>query len=259
MDALELIGALPTFTVSSAGAAEDVARLTLQSADQSFPRLARLAEELGHGALQLAPIERCGASNAARVAAERLKQLFDHHGSDKARGHNYHHLYGAILHNPEAVSAVFEIGLGTNHEDVVSNMGHGGRPGASLRAFRDFLPNAQIFGADVDQRILFSEDRIRTFFIDQTDMASMDSLSAKIAPSFDLILDDGLHTPGANLAAILFGLKKLKVSGVFVVEDIHPAHFPVWQVVAALLPRAQYNCFLIAATAGCLFALQRIA
>ncbi|MDB9839765.1 hypothetical protein OAC57_05685 [Planktomarina temperata] len=63
---------------------------------------------------------------------------------------------------------IFEIGLGTNNVDIVSAMGTEGKPGASPRAFRDFWPEAQLIGADFDARILFSEDRIETYFVDQT-------------------------------------------------------------------------------------------
>lgn len=256
MNPQQLIDALPTFVVSSAGSQEALAKLTLQAAAQSMPLLAQLADAVGHPSLQPVPVESFAFNESSQKAASALKQLFDFHGSDKASSHNYHHLYGAILHNPEAVSAVFEVGLGTNNEDVVSNMGRQGRPGASLRAFRDYLPKAQIFGADVDRRVLFEEERIRTFFIDQTDLAVVNALAATLDVRFDLIIDDGLHSPNANLATMLFALKKLKPGGVFVVEDVHPAHFPVWQIVSALLPPLGFKSFFSTASGGCLFVVQ---
>ena len=44
-----------------------------------------------------------------------------------------------------------------------------GKPGASLRVWRDYFPNAIIYGADIDKDILFAEERIKTFYIDQLD------------------------------------------------------------------------------------------
>ena len=61
-----------------------------------------------------------------------------------------------------SVTNIFEIGLGSINTKIVSNMGKFGKPGASLRAFRDFCPNAIIYGADIDQSILFKEERIKT-------------------------------------------------------------------------------------------------
>jgi hypothetical protein len=36
--------------------------------------------------------------------------------------------------------------------------------GGSLRAFREFFPNARIIGLDIDREALFQEGRISTFF-----------------------------------------------------------------------------------------------
>ena len=35
------------------------------------------------------------------------------------------------------------------------NMTASGKPGASLRVWRDYFNNAQVIGADIDKRILF--------------------------------------------------------------------------------------------------------
>jgi hypothetical protein len=258
MNSQELINALPTFAVSSAGTVDAIAPLVLQSAAQTIPLLAQLAAQ-AVAPLEPAPVETFVHTDAARQAGAQLKALLDRYGSDKASQHEYHHLYGSILQSPSTITALLEIGLGTNNEDVVSNMGRTGRPGASLRAFRDFLPNAQIYGADVDPRVLFEEERIRTFHVDQLQAHTMDELARHVAPEFDLIIDDGLHTPGANLATLLFALPRLKPTGVFVVEDVDPGHFPVWQVTAALLLASQYKCFLATACCGSLFAVQRVA
>lgn len=258
MDSQALIDSLPTYTVSSAGTPDAVAPLALRSAALTVPLLARLAAQ-SVPPLQAAPIATFVHTEAARRAAVELKSLLDGYGSDKASSHDYHHLYGAILQDRTAVHAVLEIGLGTNNEDVVSNMGQRGRPGASLRAWRDFLPLAHVYGADVDRRVLFEEERIRTFHVDQLEQGTFDELGREVPADLDLIIDDGLHTPGANLATLLFALPRLKHGGVFVVEDVHPAHHPVWQVVSALLPPDRYKCFLALAAHGTLFAAQRLA
>jgi hypothetical protein len=45
-------------------------------------------------------------------------------------------------------------------------MSGGGKPGASLYVWRDFFPNAYIFGADIDKEVLFNDKRITTGYID---------------------------------------------------------------------------------------------
>jgi hypothetical protein len=204
------------------------------------------------------PIAKFADTSEKMAAALRLKELFDQHGSDKGDTyHRYHLLYGALLASTDA-SALLEIGLGTNNVNVVSNMTSYGKPGASLRAFRDYLPGAQIYGADVDRGILFSEERISTFFVDQTDLDSFSALGAAVPAEFDLIIDDGLHSPNANLATLAFGINRLKVNGYFLVEDIGPDALPIWQVVSAALLPSEYESDIIVTEDKLLFLVRRL-
>ena len=187
-------------------------------------------------------------------AASDLALLFNKHGSDKSTYHDYHHIYNSILiGRRERPLNILEIGLGSNNLDVPSNMGPWGRPGASLRAFRDWLPHAHIFGADVDKRILFQEERISTFWVDQTDEKSLFRLASQLSRTkFDLIIDDGLHLPHANFNTLDALLTLLGERGVFVVEDIEPVHKPFWQLARAVLA-AKYDTYFTAAKGGCVF------
>ena len=42
-----------------------------------------------------------------------------------------------------------------------------GKPGGSLKALRDYFPNKFIYGADVDKEVLFDDNRIKCFYLDQ--------------------------------------------------------------------------------------------
>ncbi|MDB5037071.1 MAG: O-methyltransferase [Bacteriovoracaceae bacterium] len=166
-----------------------------------------------------------------------LAALLKNHGSDKSTVHNYHLVYAALLgQKRQAPLNIFEIGLGTNNIDTQSNMGANGRPGASLRAFRDWAPNANIFGADVDARILFSENRIRTFFVDQTKPETLRNVAKNFQPkSFDLVIDDGLHNSEANLNSLLFALELVRDDGAIVIEDVSKIDLPFWQTAFSVL------------------------
>lgn len=166
-----------------------------------------------------------------------LADLLQRHGSDKATRHSYHIAYAGLLAGKRnAPLRILEIGIGTNDPDAPSTMGAQGRPGASLRAWRDWGPRFEVHCADIDRRILFSEDRIATHWIDQTDTASFAALAERLGPaSFDLIIDDGLHRPDANLNTLAFALKMLKPGGVFVVEDIEKMLAPFWLGMADVL------------------------
>jgi hypothetical protein len=190
-------------------------------------------------------------SDGAELAA-----LFRQFGSDKATTHDYYRIYNSVLHR-DAKLNILEIGLGTNNIDVPSNMGLWGKPGASLRAFRDWAPNGKIYGADVDRRVLFDEPRISTFWVDQTDRASLSSLVSQLGQvKFDLIIDDGLHLPHANINTLTALLPLLAASGTFVVEDIEHRFEDIWRLAGALID-SRYDSRLVETKSAYAFVLRQ--
>ena len=229
--------------------------------NETIPRLADLGLALDLGVARTCTTKSFVEELSHRVDTNgRLRDLFNHYGSDKASAHDYFEIYESILGSMDAVSILLEIGLGSPNSDVLSNMGPLGRPGASLRAFRDYLPNALIIGADVDSTILFEEERIRTFEVDQADRGSLERLSERlpIDAGIDIIIDDGLHVPHANIATLEFGLKLIRPAGWVVIEDIVYAARPVWNLVGEMLPKTKYRSYLIESRAALVFAVQRI-
>lgn len=94
------------------------------------------------------------------------------------------------------IQLLIECGVGTNNINFSSSMGINGKPGASLRMWRDFFPNAKIIGVDIDKKVLFEEERIETYYCDQLKAISIENFSKKanlLENSVDIIIDDGLH------------------------------------------------------------------
>lgn len=155
-----------------------------------------------------------------------LKELMNHYGSDKGgitNHHNFANYYSEIFDNKkDKIKNFLEIGLGTNNENLASNMGKDGKPLASLRAWRDYFKNAQIYGADIDRDILKNEDRIRTFYVDQTNPSSIKELFTNIGVNkFDVILEDGLHEYNANICFFENSIQYLDDQGVYIIEDVY--------------------------------------
>lgn len=153
-----------------------------------------------------------------------LCQLFNGYGSDKGNHHNYSTFYDYIF-SPikDEKMNVFEVGLGTNNVSIPSNMGAHGRPGASLRGWRDYFKNSMIYGADVDQGCLFEEERIKTYYTDQTNKEVIDQCwnqSELKGIEFDILIDDGLHEYNANRNFFTNSCHKLKKGGIYILEDI---------------------------------------
>ena len=237
----------PMFSPQSAGTSDSRRDATIRGINALPELLIRLVSSAQSGtesisepldALmhELRPYE---APTSCNAAIAQLGSLLTSYGSDKSGGHRYELIYGSLFPDPSLVTTVLEIGLGTNYLDVLSSMGPHGKPGASLRAFRDFFPNAELIGYDIDSRILFNEDRIKTFPVDQTDFQTYPT--AGNTSAFDLMIDDGLHAPHANVSALLYFMPRLKVGGFAVIEDIGRDARIFW-VLVFLLIRDRFEC-----------------
>ena len=157
---------------------------------------------------------------------QELKKLMDFYGSDKGgknNQHNFAQYYSDIFNNKkEKVKNFLEIGLGSNNLDVPSNMGIDGKPLASLRAWRDYFIYGNIYGADIDKNILQNEERIKTFYVDQTNPTSIKEMFKNIGISkFDIILEDGLHEFNANICFFENSIEYLTDDGVYIIEDVY--------------------------------------
>ncbi|MEP1094371.1 MAG: hypothetical protein ABJG78_04645 [Cyclobacteriaceae bacterium] len=145
--------------------------------------------------------------------------------------HNYTTVYNALfsdLRNKEL--EFFELGIGTNNTKKVSNMGEKGTPGASLRGWSTYFPNSKIYGADIDKDILFSTEKINTYYCDQTDQAAIKNMWNEIGDSkeFDIIIEDGLHTYDANISFFEPSIEKISKTGYYIIEDVELKEFPRW-------------------------------
>lgn len=253
---LDIYESFPAFRPSSAGKSKALANLTIQSINQTFPLIESLLASLSINIPVITVDEFSKRANSQQPSTE-LKVLFDKFGSDKATKHNYHLIYGIVLSEKLAIKSILEIGMGTNNLKVVSNMGKYGKPGASLRAFRDFCINAEIYGTDIDKSILFSEERIATFYLDQTDSKTFQSLKNELPESLDLVIDDGLHSPNANIATLDFGLQIIKKNGWVIVEDISVESLSIWKVIYYLISE-NFKPFIIQTKSAYVFAAKRL-
>jgi SAM-dependent methyltransferase len=163
-----------------------------------------------------------------------LGSLFDKHGSDKGyylhnkddmSGHNYNDIYELLFfQHKQKTKLVLECGIGSKNTAITSNMSLYKRstPGGSLHAWRDYFPNAQIIGIDIDPDVMFTEDRINTYVANQTSKKSINNFinQANLQPNtVDIIIDDGLHEFNANITLFENTKHLLKDNGIYIIED----------------------------------------
>lgn len=215
---------------------ESFVPLVVQNINETIPKIAQIAEFDDKNKIlnYLIFYDQKKHKNTVKIK-DKLSLNLDLHKSDKVKN-NYHLIYSCILNDIEHPYNILEIGLGTNDPKVVSSMGIFGNPGASIKGFRDTFPKAIIYGADVDKNILFSEERIKTFFVDQNILETFKNITDNVKEKFDLIIDDGLHFQLSNLNTLLFALNNLQIGGYFIIEDIGVWTIDTWKVVNKLIP-----------------------
>ena len=175
----------------------------------------------------------------------RLSELFNQYGSDKSSHHDYHLMYAEIVGaKRNDLRKIVEIGIGSIDLLTPQNMGSEGHPGASLRAFRDWAPNATVVGADIDPKTLFSEVRIQTCIVNQLERKTFTELKNIICDGADLVVIDGLHTPRADMNSLLELLPHLVSDGCLVIEDISPRAARLLWPVAKIVLRRKYSVAL---------------
>tara|TARA_B100000989_G_scaffold298772_1_gene289745 strand:- start:3724 stop:4470 length:747 start_codon:yes stop_codon:yes gene_type:complete len=174
--------------------------------------------------------------NFSNLKNDELSLLCEEYGSDKGgridnnisrrKPHFYSSFYYEKFNkNRDKISLIFECGIGTNNKNFVSNLGEFGVPGASLKVWKIFFRNAKIIGADIDKNVLFNDDRIQTFYVDQKKNDSTIRMWNMIKDdNFDIIIDDGEHSYEAALSLFYNSFKKLKTGGVYIIEDVHVAY-----------------------------------
>ena len=157
-----------------------------------------------------------------------LKLLFNKYGSDKGNlnnKHDYSIIYEALFGNLRNNNLnLMEVGLGSIDENVefhMKYMGKNYKPLASLYAWRDYFINANIYGADIDKKILKNTNRIKTFHVDMFNSNSIRKMWSQINKKIDIFIDDGFHSFEANTNLFKSSFKFLKKNGFYIIEDIH--------------------------------------
>ena len=131
-------------------------------------------------------------------------------GSDKCSDwHNYSSFYDFMFSEDRNKDLkIFEVGI------------YGG---SSVKAWKEYFKNSQIYCGDVNRDYFVNEDRIRSFFCDQDNPESIqgmwnDEVLKDI--NFDIIIDDGKHEYTSNINFLENSYHKLKKGGIFIIEDL---------------------------------------
>lgn len=109
--------------------------------------------------------------------------------------------------------------------------------GASLKMWRDFFPNAMVYGADIRPETLFSDERITTFLCDERKKEDLENLIKNIGSDIDLVVDDASHHVYDQIFASSTILPFLDKGATYIIEDVGHSR----KIASAL---AEYNTYV---------------
>ena len=116
---------------------------------------------------------------------------------------------------------IYEKYMGNKRFDVKVFVEIGVRDGASVRMWKEFFPNATIYGIDIDPRcIQFAEDRIKIIIGNQNDKNFLNELAKKFGKNIDILLDDGSHITKHQIHTFEILYPCIKKNGLFIIEDL---------------------------------------
>lgn len=143
-----------------------------------------------------------------------LYTLFEKYKTDKSSKHSYHLIYEPLFSPLKDKEINFlEVGVWKGH---------------SMQAFLEYFPKAQMYGIDIFSRLNIEE--VECFGDPRVNLAKCDSTSLKetskalhdFGVTYDIILDDGAHTPESNKLTFRHCSQYLKSGGMYIIEDVWP-------------------------------------
>ena len=156
------------------------------------------------------------------------------YGTDKCPNikHSFTPFYYQLLKDQAAkFKKVLEIGVGLKRQHSHSPQN---TQAAGLYMWREFFPQAQIYGADVDPQLVFTDNRITTFLCDQSSKTDLQALIKKTGSDLDLVIDDGSHIPAQQIFTCLTLMPLLAKNVLYIIEDVRDP--------GILLSLGKYDC-----------------
>jgi hypothetical protein len=120
------------------------------------------------------------------------------------------------------------------------------KDGASLRMWKEYFPNATIYGIDIDPRCKnFEEDRIVCLIGDQNCETFLNK-AKNIIGEYDILLDDGSHITSHQIKSFNILYSNCRYNGYYIIEDLRCSYdewkgAPNYHNIRESWPGMKYN------------------
>jgi hypothetical protein len=169
-----------------------------------------------------------------------LCELAYKYGTDKCPQvvHSYTPYYYEIFkHKQGSVRKLVELGIGYAGDMKPPSPPHY-QTGASLLMWRDFFPNAQVYGADIRVPSMIEAERVKTFLCDEEKEGDLKDLVTKTGSDVDIFIDDAIHLKKHQIFAARILMPLLDRDVTYIIEDVRSPDI----VMAAL---EEYDCEMV--------------
>ena len=148
-------------------------------------------------------------------------------GTEAYAGNGFPHCYAIEYHQLFAPLrnerfSLLEIGLDDASKDS-------GKPldAPSLRVWREYFPEATLYGYDINDFTVFEQERTVTFQGDQGSRRDLERFVSQYGePRFRIVIDDGSHASSHQQVSLAGLFRQLEPGGMYVIEDLSWQPFP---------------------------------
>lgn len=150
-----------------------------------------------------------------------LDEIFIKHQTDKSSfSHNY--------------SPYYEMFFAPYRNEPITLLEIGVYAGASMNAWKEYFPKANIYGADISYHPELNQERVFMIEADQNNLEDMKRLGALNA---DIVIDDASHESRHQISSFETIFPMLKSGSIYVIEDLLCSYDARWNQGANVLDR----------------------
>jgi hypothetical protein len=148
-------------------------------------------------------------------------------GTEPSSGNGFPHCYAVKYHELFAPFRgeqfrLLEIGL----DDASKKTGNPA-DAPSLRVWRDYFPQALLYGYDVNDFRSFDQEGTATFQGDQGCRADLERFITRYDdPEFRIVIDDGSHASSHQQASLAALFRQVEPGGMYIIEDLDWQPYP---------------------------------
>ena len=136
---------------------------------------------------------------------------------------------GRLIHKWKHYFEIYDRHFSRFRGSPVNIVEFGVSQGGSIQMWKHYFgEDAKIFGVDINPNCKqFEEPGVKIFIGDHEDRRFLQSVASQV-PVIDILIDDGGHTMGQQIATFEELFPRIAPNGVYLIEDLHTSYWHRW-------------------------------